>query len=180
MQIGVTKEIKRHEYRVGLTPTDAKAYAAHGHTVLVEQGAGEEAGFPDSAYTAVGARMVPDAVSLFAEAEMVVKVKEPQPSEYGCVETIKPTTHDAPTYIVDGIVHYGVANMPAAVALTSTLALTGATLRYGLLLAEHGLDGAAGLSRAIATGVNTYRGHLTCKGVAEAFELPATDIRSVI
>ncbi|MDT8391152.1 MAG: alanine dehydrogenase [Lentisphaeria bacterium] len=369
MKVGVAKEIKRHEYRVGLTPTDAKSYVAHGHQVLVEQDAGDEAGFPDAAYVAAGATIIPETRALFDEAEMIVKVKEPQPSEYdllhegqllytylhlaaderltralldrkvnavayetiedhdslpclvpmseiagrlsvqegakylekqfggrgillggvpgvrrgriailgggvvganaakiavgigadvtildinarrlaylddifgssistlysteanveavlrecdlligavlipgarapklvsrdhlklmkkgavivdvavdqgGCFETTRPTTHDDPTYIVDGIVHYCVANMPGAVALTSTLGLTGATLPYGLRLAERGLEEAARTSRAIATGVNTYAGHLTCEAVAEAFDMPHAAVESLL
>lgn len=369
MKIAVAREIKPHEYRVGLTPTDAKAYIAHGHQVVVEQGAGEEAGFPDDAYQQSGATILSNVRRLFEEADMIVKVKEPQPAEYellhegqlvytylhlaadedltrallarkvntvayetiedheslpclvpmseiagrlsvqegakylekqfggrgillggvpgvrrgrigilgggvvganaakiavgigadvtvldinarrlaylddifgssistlysteanvetvlrecdlligavlipgarapklvrrkhlrlmkkgavivdvavdqgGCIETTRPTTHDDPTYIVDGVVHYCVANMPGAVALTSTLALTGATLPYGLLLADRGLKSAILSSRAIATGVNTYKGHLTCPGVAEAFDMNYSDIHSVI
>lgn len=82
MKIGVAREIKRHEYRVGLTPTDVKAYIAHGHQVLVELGAGEQAGFPDQSYTDAGAKIVPETKKLFADADMIVKVKEPQPPEY--------------------------------------------------------------------------------------------------
>lgn len=360
MKVGVLKEIKRHEYRVGMTPADAKSYIAHGHQVFVEQSAGAEAGFEDQAYAAVGATLVPDAVSLFSEADMIVKVKEPQPEECnyfregqilftylhlaaeealtqtllrkkvsavayetiqehdslpclvpmseiagrlsvqegakclekhfggrgillggvpgvrrgkiaiigggvvgtnaakmavgigaevtildvnarrlaylddifgssistlysteanieavlsecdlligavlipgaraprlvrrhhlslmrpgavivdvavdqgGCVETIKPTTHDDPIYLVDGILHYGVANMPGAVALTSTLALTGTTLTYGLQIADKGLEKAARESPAIRSGVNTHAGSLTCEAVAEAHAL---------
>lgn len=369
MKIGVAREIKRHEYRVGLTPTDVKAYIAHGHQVLVELGAGEQAGFPDQSYTDAGAKIVPETKKLFADADMIVKVKEPQPPEYellregqllytylhlaadeeltkalvarqinsvayetvedhgslpclvpmseiagrlsvqegakylekqfsgrgillggvpgvrrgkiailgggvvganaakiavgvgadvaildinarrlaylddifgssistlysteanieavlqecdlligavlipgaraphlvrrehlalmkkgavivdvavdqgGCIETTRATTHDDPTYIVDDIVHYCVANMPGSVALTSTLALTGATLPYGLQLADQGLEQAAANSHAIATGVNTYAGHLTYKGVAEAFGMRHTEIAALI
>jgi alanine dehydrogenase len=89
----------------------------------------------------------------------------------GCVETIHPTTHDAPTYVVDGVVHYGVANMPGAVPNTSTRALSNQTLRYALRLAA---DPRAALQadRALARGLNTYRGELTHRGVAAAFSLP--------
>ncbi len=368
MIIAVAKEIKKHEYRVGMTPADVKAYCAHGHQVLVEAGAGEPAGFPDSLYEAAGARLMADKAAMFAAAEMIVKVKEPLPPEYdlfhegqilytylhlaanreltdlllakkvnavayetieehgslpclvpmseiagrlaiqegakylekqfggrgvllggvpgvrrgrvailgggvvgtnaakiavgvgadvtvldinarrlaylddifgsslstlystesnieavlaesdvvvgavlvpgaraprlirrehlalmqpgavivdvavdqgGCVETTHPTTHDDPVFTVDGIVHYCVANMPGSVARTSTLALTGATLRYGLLLADLGFERAVATSHAIATGVNTCRGRITCPGVAEAFQaeyIPATEL----
>jgi len=98
----------------------------------------------------------------------------------GCIETIRPTTHDDPVYTVDGILHYGVANMPGAVALTSTLALTGTTLIYGLKIADLGLEQAAIQSRAVATGVNIYAGHVTCKAVAEAHGLPFTPIKELV
>lgn len=369
MKIGVVKEIKKHEYRVGLTPADAKSYIAHGHTVFVETSAGAQAGFEDGAYTEVGAKLLPNAAALFAEVDMVVKVKEPQPEECalmregqiiytylhlaaeeeltdlllekkvkavayetieehktlpclvpmseiagrlsvqegakylekhyggggvllggvpgvrrgkvaiigggvvgtnaakiavgigadvsildvnarrlaylddifgssictlysteanieqvlsecdvligavlipgaraprlvrrghlslmrpgsvivdvavdqgGCIETIRPTTHDDPVYMVDDILHYGVANMPGAVARTSTLALTGTTLTYGLQIADSGLEKAVSRSRAISTGVNTYAGKLTCKAVSEAHGIPFTPIKEML
>lgn len=369
MIIGVPREVKTNEYRVGMTPTDAKAYVSHGHSVLVEKGAGVEAGFPDALYAAAGAVVVEDTKKLFDESGMIIKVKEPQPAEYdllhegqllytylhlaaepeltkallqkkvnsvayetiedhgclpclvpmseiagrlsvqegakylekqfggrgvllggvpgvrrgriailgggvvgtnaakiavgigadvtildvnarrlaylddifgssittlysteaniedvlresdlvigavlipgarapslvqreqlslmkdgavivdvavdqgGCIETTRPTTHAEPTYVIDGIVHYCVANMPGSVALTSTLALTGTTLRYGLYLADHGLKEAVRTSPAIATGVNTYQGQVTCMGVAEAFDLPVIEIGQLI
>ena len=86
----------------------------------------------------------------------------------GCVETIKATTHANPTYVVDGVVHYGVANMPGAVPRTSTFALVNQTLPYALALADKGLK-ALKQDRSLALGLNTYNGVLTCKGVAEAF-----------
>jgi len=89
----------------------------------------------------------------------------------GCVETIRPTTHDAPTYIVDGIVHYGVANMPGAVPNTSTLALSNLTLPYALEMAVDPLN-AMRSDRVLARGLNTYRGQVTHRGVGEAFGLP--------
>jgi alanine dehydrogenase len=82
MRVGVPKEIKVHEYRVGLTPGSVGELVAHGHEVLVETGAGAGIGFPDPAYIAAGARIAPDAAQVFAEAELVVKVKEPQPTEW--------------------------------------------------------------------------------------------------
>jgi alanine dehydrogenase len=81
MLIGCPKEIKPQEYRVGLTPAAAREAIAHGHGVIMETGAGAGAGFEDAAYEAVGARIAASAEEVFAEAEMVVKVKEPQPEE---------------------------------------------------------------------------------------------------
>jgi len=81
MIVGTVREIKNHEYRVGLTPESAQELAAHGHDVLVEQGAGLGIGARDEDYVAAGAQIAPDAASVFARAEMIVKVKEPQPAE---------------------------------------------------------------------------------------------------
>ena len=89
----------------------------------------------------------------------------------GCVETIKPTTHDSPIYTVDGIVHYGVANMPGNVPRTSTLALTNASFPYIQQLAHKGWQQALRENQALARGLNISGGHVTHAGVAEAFGL---------
>jgi len=81
MRIGVPKEIKSHEYRAGLTPPAVRELVNHGHEVVVQAGTGVGIGCDDTQYAAAGARMAPDAASVFAEAEMIVKVKEPQPEE---------------------------------------------------------------------------------------------------
>ena len=89
----------------------------------------------------------------------------------GCVETIHPTTHEDPTYIVDNVIHYGVANMPGAVGRTSTFALTNATLPYVLKLADLGYRKACVEDPGLAEGLNVERGKVTNKAVAEAFGL---------
>ena len=89
----------------------------------------------------------------------------------GCVETIHPTTHENPTYVVDGVIHYAVANMPGAVPRTSTLALTNATLPYALQLANKGWKRALRDNPALLRGLNMHDGHVTYRGVAEAFDL---------
>jgi alanine dehydrogenase len=86
MRIGVPKEIKNHEYRVGLTPASVAELIAAGHDVLVETRAGTGIDFDDTAYTAVGARIAPDAAAVFAGSDMIVKVKEPQPQEIALLE----------------------------------------------------------------------------------------------
>lgn len=358
MLIGVPKEIKNHEYRVGLTPAGVSELVDAGHEVLVETGGGVAIGFDDEQYAASGARVAPDAATVFAESEMVVKVKEPQPVECrmlrpgqllftylhlapdpeqtrlliesgasavayetvtspqgglpllapmsevagrmaiqagchslekvrggsgtllggvpgvepamvvvigggvvgtnaarmamglgadvtiidrsinrlkeldtlfegrmktlystrdaierlavqadlvvgavlipgaaapklvsadlvrrmkpgsvlvdvaidqgGCFETSRPTTHENPCYIVDGVVHYCVANMPGGVARTSTLALTNATLPYVLALAGKGLKQAMEDDRCLRDGLNVHNGKVTYQAVAEA------------
>ncbi|MEX2110634.1 MAG: alanine dehydrogenase [Gemmatimonadaceae bacterium] len=364
MKIGVPKEIKTNENRVALVPAGAEALAAAGHTVMIEKGAGEGSGFPDEAYTSVGAKIGPDADAVWREAEMIMKVKEPIAKEWprmrrnqviftyfhfaadekltrahldsgavciayetvelpsrelplltpmsevagrmavqegakyleklyggrgvllggvpgvapakvvilgggivginaakmaaglgakvtvldldlerlrylsdvmpanvtliysnrhnileqistadlvvgavlipgavaprlirredlkrmqpgavivdvaidqgGCVETIKATTHENPTYVVDGIIHYGVANMPGGVPRTSTLALTNATFPYAMQLANKGWKQALKENPALKKGLNVVDGKVTYAAVAEAFSLPFT------
>lgn len=89
----------------------------------------------------------------------------------GCFETSRPTTHSSPTYEVDGIIHYCVANMPGAVPITSTMALTNATLPYALTIANNGWKGAVSKNSGIKPGISMIDGHITCPGVAEAFGL---------
>lgn len=370
MKVGTVKEIKRHEYRVGLTPACAKSYVRRGHEVLVETDAGVNAGFSNEEYLKNGAMIVDTRDEVFAQAEMIVKVKEPLPEEYplfrkgqilytylhlaadqvlteglmkagikgiayetieladgslpcltpmseiagrlsvqegakylekpfggrgvllggvpgvrrgriaiigggvvgtnackmavgigadvtvldvnakrlaylddifgtrintlysndanienilansdlvigavlvpggkaphlirrehlsmmkkgsvivdvavdqgGCVETIKPTTHDDPVYIIDDVVHYGVANMPGAVALSSTIALTSVTLRYGLMLAEMGVEAACKASPVLAKGLNLYEGKCVYEKVALDLGLEYTPLESVL
>lgn len=370
MKIGTVREIKNQEYRVGLTPSCVHSYVGRGHEVLVQKGAGDEAGFPDEDYRRVGATLVDQAEDIWSEAEMIVKVKEPLPAEYelmqpgqilytylhlaasreltdillerrinsvayetietdagalpclkpmseiagrlsiqegakylektfggrgvllggvpgvprgkisiigggivgtnackiavgmgadvtildishdrlsylddifsthittlystdsniekvvaesdvvigavlipgarapklvtcdhlklmkrgavvvdvavdqgGCFESTRPTTHEDPVFVVDDVVHYCVANMPGAVALSSTRALTSTTLQYGLQLAQHGLEEAARRSPELARGVNTYDGQCTYQGVADAFGLDFTPLDRAI
>ena len=98
----------------------------------------------------------------------------------GCVETMHATTHDDPTFMVDGVVHYGVANMPGAVARTSTFALAHATLPYMKLLAEHGVVGACKKSPALKLGLNTYSGHITYEAVAHDLGYPYVPAESLL
>jgi alanine dehydrogenase len=98
----------------------------------------------------------------------------------GCFETSHATTHSNPTYTVDGVVHYCVANMPGAVPKTSTMALTNATLPYALQIASKGWRLAMRENREIALGANVINGKITYKGVAEAFGLEFTQIEELI
>ena len=98
----------------------------------------------------------------------------------GCVETIHATTHEDPIYVVDGVIHYGVANMPGAVPRTSTLALTNATFPYAVTLAHKGWKKACQEDRALALGLNVVQGKITYPGVAEAFGLPYTPVEKVL
>jgi len=368
--IGVPTEIKDNEYRVAMTPGGLREFVRHGHRVLIQGGAGEGSSFVDAAYVAAGGEMVADAAEVFERAEMIVKVKEPQPVEIdmlrpgqilytylhlapdlaqteglirsgavciayetvelpnghlpllapmsevagrmaaqvgatylqkpfggrgvlmggvagvlpanvvvlgagvvgfnaayvakgmganvtimdisldrlryiedvwantirtlysnahnieeavheadlvigavllpgarapwlvtrdmlpdmkrgsvvvdvsvdqgGCIETTHPTTHTDPTFVVDGVVHYGVANMPGAVPTTSTLARTNATLRYGLAIADEGWRNAVKADQALAKGVNVLEGRITYRPVAEAHGLNYTPLEKLL
>jgi alanine dehydrogenase len=370
MKVGVPTEIKTDEYRVSLTPAGARELVEHGHDVIVQAGAGEGSTIPDEEYVEQGARIVPDARTVFAEAEMVLGVKEPQPSEIellrpehllftylhlapapdltrglqesgatcvayetvvdergrlpllapmsevagkiatqagafflerplggrgvllggvpgvaaatvmvigggvvgqnaafiaigmeadvfvfdrnidrlreldvafggrastvysstlaveqmlpqadlvigavlvhgarapyvikrdqlglmkkravlvdvsidqgGCFETSKPTTHSDPVYEVDGVTHYCVANMPGAVPVTSTFALTNATLPYVLALADYGLQGALEKLPGLKAGVNVAAGKVTHPAVAEGVGTDYTPVDEVL
>jgi alanine dehydrogenase len=98
----------------------------------------------------------------------------------GCFETSRPTTHDRPVYEVDGIIHYCVSNMPGAVPVTATTALTNATLPYALQIAGKGWKKAMQDNPEIRVGANVVQGHVTYGGVAEAFGLPLVDIATLI
>jgi len=110
-----------------------------------------------------------DMLKLMKTGSVIVDVAVDQG---GCVESIHATTHENPTFEVDGVVHYGVANMPGAVPMTSTIALTNATLPFAVQLAKHGYPDAVKRNHALALGVNIVHGKITYKGVAEAFGLP--------
>ncbi len=98
----------------------------------------------------------------------------------GCIETCRPTTHEDPTYIIDDVVHYCVANMPGAVPYTSTLALTNATLPYAIKLANQGWKKACQESLELRNGLNVMFGDVVYKGVSEAFNLPYTDVKKYL
>jgi len=98
----------------------------------------------------------------------------------GCIETARPTTHSDPAYEVNGVVHYCVTNMPAAVPNTSTLALTNATFPYVLKLAQHGAREAILRDDGIRDGVNTYEGTLTCEAVAKSQNKPWKPVRDLL
>jgi alanine dehydrogenase len=98
----------------------------------------------------------------------------------GCIETCKPTTHENPTYIIDDVVHYCVANMPGAVPYTSTLALTNATLPYAIQLADKGWKKAAQENSDLVSGLNVIQGDIVYKAVADAFNMPYTPVEKYL
>ena len=118
-----------------------------------------------------------DMLKLMSPGTVVVDVAVDQG---GCIETCKPTTHEDPTFIIDDIVHYCVANMPGAVPYTSTLALTNATLPYALQLANKGWRKACEENKELKLGLNVANGKVVYRGVAEAWDLPLHEVESVL
>jgi len=96
------------------------------------------------------------------------------------METTKPTTHEKPTFIIDDVLHYSVANMPGAVPYTSTVALTNATLPYAIQLAEKGWKAACNDNTSLRLGLNVINGKVVYKGVAEAFNLKLHDVKEFL
>jgi len=135
----------------------------------------------------VGAVLIPGArAPRLVTREMISKMKKGSVivdvaiDQGGSVETIKPTTHSNPTYLVDGVVHYGVTNMPGAVPRTSTYALSNATLPYALQLADLGFVEAMKHNHVLARGVNTYQGELTYAAVADTFSLTCRPLEALL
>jgi alanine dehydrogenase len=131
-----------------------------------------------SADLVIGAVLVPGAVAPRLVTESLVRTMEPGSvivdvavDQGGCIETCRPTTHDNPTYEVHGVVHYCVPNMPGAVAQTSTWALTNVTAEYAVQIASLGIVEAAYRDSALAQGINTFGGAVTCEPVAAAHGL---------
>jgi alanine dehydrogenase len=118
-----------------------------------------------------------DMLKLMSPGTVVVDVAVDQG---GCIETCTPTTHENPTFVIDNIVHYCVANMPGAVPYTSTLALTNATLPYALQLADKGWKKACQDNEELKKGLNVANGKIVYRGVAEAWGLPLNEVESVL
>ncbi len=135
----------------------------------------------------IGAVLIPGAAapklvtkSLIAQMKKGAVAVDVAVDQGGCFETTHATTHSDPVYTVDGVIHYCVANMPGAVARTSTFALTNSTLRYALQLANKGLKKAVAEDAHLAEGVNTFGGRLTYKAVADAQGKPYTPLRDAL
>jgi alanine dehydrogenase len=133
----------------------------------------------------IGAVLIAGARAPRLVTEQMVKDMEPGSvivdvsiDQGGCVETARPTTHDNPTYVVDDVIHYMVANMPGAVPKTSTYALTNATIPYVLRLANNGLEGAIAKDPVFISGLNTYKGTVPHAAVAEALSVPHVPYKS--
>lgn len=135
----------------------------------------------------VGAVLIPGAKAPHLITKDMLKLMKPGTvlvdvavDQGGCIETCKPTTHENPTYIIDDVVHYCVANMPGAVPYTSTLALTNATLPYAIQLADKGWKKAAQDNPDLVPGLNVINGEIVYKAVAEAFNMPYSDVEKYL
>ncbi len=135
----------------------------------------------------IGSVLIPGAKAPHLVTREMLKLMQPGAllvdvaiDQGGCFETSHPTTHSEPTYVLDGIVHYAVANIPGAVARTSTLALTNATMPYAIQLANKGWKDACRDNQALAQGVNVVDGQVTFPGVAQAFDMPLSDLKTFL
>jgi alanine dehydrogenase len=135
----------------------------------------------------VGAVLIPGAKAPMLVTKDMLKTMRPGTvlvdvavDQGGCIETCTPTTHENPTFIIDDVVHYCVANMPGAVPYTSTLALTNATLPYAIRLANQGWKKACQENSELRLGLNVIQGEVVYKGVADAFGLPLVDVKKFL
>ena len=164
--------LERLRYLSDVMPANVTLIYSNRHNILEQI---------STADLVVGAVLIPGAVAPRLIRREDLKIMQPGAvivdvaiDQGGCVETIKATTHENPTYIIDGIIHYGVANMPGGVPRTSTLALTNATFPYAMQLANKGWKQALKENLALKKGLNVVDGKVTYAAVAEAFGLPFT------
>lgn len=158
-----------------------------GRVDLVIPNRARTASYVEESDVVIGAVLVPGAKAPKLVSREMVRSMRPGSvivdvsiDQGGCVETARPTTHSEPTYVEEGVIHYCVANIPGAVARTSTLALTSATLPYLLRIAEKGIEGAAREDSALRKGLSTLGGKLLSEPVARAHGLPYTDPERVL
>lgn len=154
----------------------------HSRAVLLMANAGNVEDSVMNADLVIGSVLIPGAQAPHLITRELLRKMEPGSvlvdiaiDQGGCAETSRPTTHDNPTYVEEGIVHYCVANMPGAVPRTSTYALTNATMPYVVLLADKGWERALKENRALARGLNAFDGVLANRKVAEAFGLESVE-----
>ena len=170
--------LERLRYLADVMPANVDTLFSNRHTILEQL---------EEADLLVGAVLVPGAkapslvrredLKRMKDGSVIVDVAVDQG---GCVETVHPTTHADPVYVIDGVVHYGVSNMPGAVPRTSTLGLTNATFPYVLELADNGWRTACRENPSLALGVNVAYGQCTYAAVAEAFGLKHSSLEDII
>ena len=170
--------LERLRYLSDVMPANVTLIYSNRHNILEQI---------STADLVIGAVLIPGAIAPRLVRREDLKTMQPGSvivdvaiDQGGCVETIKATTHENPTYVVDGVIHYGVANMPGGVPRTSTLALTNATFPYALRLANLGWKAALRDSVPLRKGLNVIDGQVVYPAVAEAFGLPLTDADSFL
>lgn len=170
--------LKRLRYLDDIMPANVKTMVSNEYNIRARVGVSD---------VIIGAVLVPGAKAPNLITRDMLKLMRPGTvlvdvaiDQGGCIETTVPTTHDDPIYTIDGIIHYSVANMPGAVPNTSTLALTNATLEYGLALANLGWREACKKYRSLKKGLNIVDGKVVYKGVAEAWDLPYTKVKDIL
>ena len=170
--------LERLRYLSDVMPANVTLIYSNRHNILEQI---------STADLVVGAVLIPGAVAPRLIRREDLKTMQPGSvivdvaiDQGGCVETIHATTHENPTYVVDGVIHYGVANMPGGVPRTSTLALTNATFPYALKLANLGWKRALKESLPLRKGLNIVGGHVVYPAVAEAFGLPLKNVDSFL
>lgn len=163
-------DLNRLRYLADIMPANVNTYMSSEYNIR---------GLLDTHDLIIGAVLIPGAKAPRLITRDMLKLMKPGTvmvdvavDQGGCIETCKPTTHENPTYIIDEIVHYCVANMPGAVPYTSTLALTNATLPYAVSLANLGWKKACQQHNDLRLGLNIINGDVVYKGVADAFDLP--------
>jgi len=159
----------------------------HGNLVTVMSNRQNMAHAASYADLLIGAVLIPGAKAPRLVSESMVRAMRPGAvvvdvaiDQGGCIETARPTSHSDPTYLIDGVIHYCVTNMPGAVPRTSTYALSNVTLPYAQKLADQGFDAAVRGDAALARGVNAYAGRITYGAVADAFGLPHTPLEELL
>ena len=201
MIIGILKEIKTEENRVSMTPAGVEVMIQNGHALLVEKDAGQGSGFEDVIYKEAGAEVVATPQEIFERAEMVMHVKEPLPAEYGLIRedqivftylhlaAAEELTHalikSKSINIAYETIQKADGSLPlltpmSAVAKTSTIALTNATLPYAVQIANKGWRRAMRENPEIKLGANVMNGKVTYQAVAEAFGLEHTPIETLL
>ena len=169
MIIGVLKEIKCGESRVIVTPVEAEELINDGHEVLVQKNAGYIAGFNDEEYARIGAKIIDnrednlitrEMLSLMKRGSVIVDISA---DVGGAIETYRPTTHEDPVYEVDGIIHYGVDNIPGAAAHTTSIAYAASVLPHIRAIANKGVREACRKDGFLRRSLTAYNGILTHK-----------------
>ena len=170
--------LKRRRYLDDIMPANVKTQMSNDYNIRQQVQVSD---------LIIGAVLIPGTKAPFLVTKDMLKTMNPGTvmvdvavDQGGCIETTVPSTHDHPTYVIDEVIHYTVANMPGAVPRTSTIALTNATLPYAISLATHGWKKACIEDKALRKGLNVVNGKIVYKGVADAWGLPYFQVEEVL